>query len=82
MIEPIAITVTGELPEIAAKNMQDSTAAAARPPGSHPTSASATSTVRLAMPPLVMIEPATTKYGIASSTFLSVSVKIFSMTSS
>ena len=81
MIEPIAITVTGELPEIAAKNMHDNTAAAAMPPGNQPTSASATSTMRRAIPPAVMSEPAMMKYGIASRTFLSVSVKIFSMIS-
>ena len=55
-----------------------STAAAAKPPGSQPMSASAKSTMRRAIPPAVMTEPATTKNGMASKTFLSVRPKIFS----
>ncbi len=62
--------------------MHDNTAAAASPPGSQPIRASAKSTTRRAMPPAVITEPATTKNGIARSTFLSVRPKIFSMMSS
>ena len=39
MIEPTAISVTGELPEIAAKTMHAATAAMPSPPGSQPSSA-------------------------------------------
>jgi hypothetical protein len=68
--------VTGLLPLIAAKNTQPPTVATARPPGSHPTSARANATSRLAMSPSVMIAPETTNSGIARSTFLVVSAPI------
>ena len=77
IIVPIAITVTGLDPEIAAKNMQPPTVAMARPPGSHPTRARANATSRFAMSPALMMAPDTTKNGIASKTFLSASSDIF-----
>jgi len=69
IIEPIAITVTGLLPLIAAKKMHPPTVAIARPPGKKPTTARANATSRLAMSPSDMIAPDTTKNGIASRTF-------------
>ena len=64
---PTAITVTGEEPEIAAKITQANTLASPRPPDSRPITARATPTSRSAMVPCVMMLPASTKNGIASS---------------
>jgi hypothetical protein len=73
MIEPTAISVTGELPEIAAKPMQAMTAEMPSPPGSQPTSARVNSTSRRAMPPSVMSAPAPTNIGMAMNASLSAS---------
>ncbi|MPN25185.1 hypothetical protein SDC9_172592 [bioreactor metagenome] len=67
MKEPIAETVAGPEPEIAAKNMQASTVTIARPPVMKPTRLSARLTRRREMPPLHISAPARMKKGIASS---------------
>ncbi len=73
MIEPTAISVTGELPEMAAKNMQAMTALTASPPGSQPSAALATATSRRASPPSVMIAPAPMNSGMARNSLRSIS---------
>ena len=65
MIEPTAISVTGELPVIAANTMHANTAVMPRPPGSQPSAARAKSTSRRAMPPSVMTAPDAMNSGIA-----------------
>jgi hypothetical protein len=65
MIEPTAMSVTGELPEMAANAIHATTAAMPRPPGSQPSSARVNSTRRRAMPPSVMMAPAPTNSGMA-----------------
>ena len=77
IMPPIAMTVTGEEPLIAAKSTQPPMAAIARPPGIQSVKAVAREINRLAIPPLVMIAPLTTKNGIAKRTALSVSSKFF-----
>ena len=68
MMLPMATTVTGELPEIAAKNTQPATADTANPPGIQENVAFITLTSRRANEPWVINSPATTKNGIASRT--------------
>ncbi|MCY1462791.1 hypothetical protein D9M71_806010 [compost metagenome] len=64
-MEPTAATVAGLEPDSAAKSMQASTAAIARPPRMWPTQALAKSIRRRATPPVVMKAPASRKNGIA-----------------
>ena len=66
-IVPIATTVAGDEPESAAKSMQASTEAIARPPLKWPTEAIAKRMMRRATPPVDMKADASTKNGIASS---------------
>ncbi len=66
MKEPIAETVAGPEPEMAAKNMQARTVTMARPPMMNPTRLSARATSRLEIPPLHMSAPARMKNGIAN----------------
>jgi hypothetical protein len=70
IIEPTAIKVTGEEPEIAAKTIQAATAATAKPPGRPAKRARISSTKRRAMPPAVMIAPEAIKSGIAKNSCL------------
>ncbi|MDT4890816.1 hypothetical protein FQZ97_1277580 [compost metagenome] len=65
-MEPTAATVAGLDPDSAAKSMQASTAAIAKPPRMWPTQALAKSMRRRATPPVVMKAPASRKNGIAS----------------
>src|SRR3989338_168891 len=65
IIEPTAIKVTGDDPEIAAKNIQAATAETARPPGIQPKSDCMRSTSLRAIPPAVMIAPDAINNGIA-----------------
>ena len=67
MIEPIAATVAGDDPEIAAKNAHAAVAAIARPPGSRPKKSVATRISFFERPPAVMMLPERTKSGIAIS---------------
>ena len=67
MKEPIAETVAGPEPEIAAKNMQAIVVTSARPPVTWPTSLLKRLSRRREMPPYIMKLPATTKNGIARS---------------
>ncbi len=70
MMLPTAISVTGDEPEIAAKNMHAATDAMATPPGIQPSKALATSTRRRAIPPDVMIAPDAMNNGIARNSCL------------
>ena len=79
MIPPMAIRVTGEEPDSAAKITLASRAAMASPPRIPPTRASATATSRRAMLPALMMAPDTTKKGMARKTFLLVKLVIFTM---
>ncbi len=67
MMDPIATTVAGEDPEMAAKNMQATTVAMASPPGIQPTAALAKSTSRWDTPPVVRKCAERMKKGIARS---------------
>jgi len=64
--EPIAETVAGPEPEIAAKNIQANTVTMAKPPVMKPTKLSARFTRRFDMPPCNIRAPAKIKNGIAS----------------
>jgi hypothetical protein len=66
-MEPTATTVAGEEPDTAAKSMQASTEAIARPPRRWPMHAMAKRIMRFATPPVVMKAPERMKNGIASS---------------
>ena len=77
MNEPMADTVAGPEPEMAAKNMQASTVTMARPPTMKPTRLSARLTSLLEMPPLHIRAPARMKKGIARSGNESSPVKDF-----
>jgi hypothetical protein len=57
---PTATIVTGEEPEIAPNAIQLKMVAAAKPPGTHPTSASMRSVSTLAVCPLLMTAPSKT----------------------
>jgi hypothetical protein len=70
-MDPIAIRVTGEDPEIAAKIPQDKIAAKPNPPGMPAVKALAKLISLFEILPLVIICPARTKSGIANSISLS-----------
>ncbi len=80
--EPIATTVAGEEPEIAANNAQATTEASARPPYQWPTIAVANAIMRRATPPWVRKLPARMKNGIAMISKLSMPVNSFRATDS
>ena len=65
IIDPIAIKVTGDEPDMAAKKTQALIAVTARPPGSQPTVAFAILINRFEIVPSVIIWPVTTKKGMA-----------------
>ena len=65
--EPIADTVAGPEPEMAAKNIQAKTVTIAKPPVIKPTKLSAKFTSRREIPPLHIRDPARIKKGIARS---------------
>ena len=67
-MEPMAMTVTGADPEMAAKKRQAMMVAIISPPGRKPTKDLAKLISRSAMEPAVMMEPARMKRGIARST--------------
>lgn len=71
MMLPMAITVAGEEPEIAAKNMQAITEATARPPVNLPTKSFMIFTSLSEIAPSAMILPARIKKGTPSRTKLS-----------
>jgi hypothetical protein len=71
IIEPIAATVAGELPETAAKIILANMAAIGRPPGRCPTNVLAKSTILLALLPLLSRFPAKINIGIAIRAYLS-----------
>ena len=62
---PMAATVAGPEPEIAAKNMQATTATMARPPVIRPKKQLKVLSSRLEMPPPLISSPAKTKKGTA-----------------
>ena len=80
MKDPMADTVAGPEPEMAAKNMQANTVTMARPPAMKPTRLSARFTRRLEMPPLHMSAPARMKKGMARKGKASSPVKDFCAT--
>jgi hypothetical protein len=71
IILPMAITVAGEDPDIAAKNIQAMTDAMARPPVNLPTKSFITPTSRSEIAPSAIILPARMKNGTPRSTKLS-----------
>ena len=75
MMEPMATTVAGEEPEMAAKKMQARMPAMASPPGNQPTRALTKAMSFLAIPPRVMMSPARMKKGMARSINLSRALK-------
>ena len=81
-MEPTAMSVTGELPEMAAKNIQATTAETASPPGIQPKAAMATRTSRRAIPPWVMIAPDIMKSGTARNSCFVIRSSIFWTTGS
>ena len=82
MIEPMATTVAGELPETAAKSAQARTPASPSPPNQWPTIAEAKLIIRRATPPWVRKLPARMKNGIAMISNFSMPVKSFRATDS
>ena len=82
MIEPIAITVAGDEPEIAANSAQAITPARPSPPYQCPTIEVAKLIMRRATPPWVRKLPARMKNGIAMISKLSMPVNSFSATAS
>ncbi|MPM59724.1 hypothetical protein SDC9_106570 [bioreactor metagenome] len=76
-MEPMAVTVAGPEPEIAAKNMQPMMVAIPSPPVNFPTAASAMLTIRRAIPPKAIRFPASIKKGMAISVKESRPVKAF-----
>ncbi len=82
MIEPIATTVAGDEPEIAANSAQAITPARPRPPYQCPTIEVAKSIMRRATPPWVRKLPARMKNGIAMISKFSMPVNSFSATAS
>ena len=82
MIEPIATTVAGELPETAANSAQAITPASPRPPCQWPTMAEAKLIMRRATPPCVRKLPARMKNGIAMISKRSMPVNSFNATDS
>src|SRR6478752_8131393 len=81
-IEPIATTVAGDDPEIAANSAQAITAARPRPPYQCPTIEAANAIMRRATPPWVRKLPARMKNGIAMISKLSMPVNSLSATAS
>ena len=75
-IVPIAATVAGEEPEIAANKAQASTSASHRPPCQWPTIADANPIMRFATPPWGRKLPAGMKKGIAMISNFSMPVKL------
>ena len=73
--EPMAATVAGPEPEMAAKNIEVPMAARAIPPGKEPSSSSARFKRRLESPPAPMKTPAAIKNGMAMIGKLSIEVK-------
>jgi hypothetical protein len=71
MIVPIAITVAGDEPEIAANKIQAMTEAMARPPLNPPTKSFMIFTSRSEIAPSAMMLPARIKKGTPNSTKLS-----------
>ncbi len=82
MIEPIATTVAGELPDTAANSAHAITPARPRPPAQCPTIDDANAIIRRATPPCVRKLPARMKNGIAMISNFSMPVKSFSATDS
>ncbi len=82
MIEPIATTVAGELPDTAANSAQAITPARPRPPAQCPTIDEAKLIIRRATPPWVRKLPARMKNGIAMISNFSMPVNSFSATDS
>ena len=82
MIEPIATTVAGDDPEIAANSAQAITPARPRPPYQCPTIEVANAIMRRATPPWVRKLPARMKNGIAMISKFSMPVNSFSATAS
>ncbi len=79
IIAPMATTVAGLEPLIAAKSMQAMTALIASPPGSQPMSDLAKSTSLRLIAPSLMIAPLMMKSGIARSGGLSARERMRSM---
>ena len=77
MIEPIAATVAGDDPEIAAKNIDASTVTSASPPESAPTILFAKAISLLEIPPFSMRLPAIIKKGMAIRGKESIEAKSF-----
>ncbi len=75
IILPIATTVAGEDPEIAAKKRQAITVAIASPPLKRPTKSFITFTIRVEIAPSAMMLPAKIKNGTPKSTKLSSPLK-------
>ena len=82
MIAPIATTVAGDDPEIAANSAQAITPASPRPPYQCPISEVANAIMRRATPPWVRKFPARMKNGIAMISKFSMPVNSFSATAS
>jgi len=82
MIEPMATTVAGELPDTAANSAHAITPASARPPCQWPTIDEAKLIIRRATPPCVRKLPARMKNGIAMISNRSMPVNSFSATDS
>ena len=74
---PMADVVAGAEPEIAPKNMEETVATWARPPGRRPTIVDAISVRRFETPPRAITLPAKTKNGIARSVKESMARKVF-----
>ena len=81
-IEPIATTVAGEEPEMAANSAQATTAASPNPPYQWPTIELPKAIMRRATPPWVRKLPARIKNGTAMISKLSMPVKSLSATAS
>ena len=75
MMLPIAITVAGDDPEMAAKTMHVKTDARARPPVNLPTKSFITPTKRSEIAPSAIMLPASMKKGTPRSTKLSSPLK-------
>src|SRR5438552_3812790 len=80
MIDPIATTVAGELPDTAANSAHAITPARPRPPAQWPTIDEAKLIIRRATPPWVRKLPARMKNGIAMISNFSIPVKSLSAT--
>ena len=76
MIEPIAATVPGPEPEMAAKNMHDRIVTIPRLPGTCPNMRRKMRMMSWVSPPFSMMLPARIKAGMASSAKLSTPLKM------